>query len=157
MAVAPTPSPVPRPIRLAQLVSERLSLCPPVDVLAAICVAGLRLKEVEISTNLDGCLAYHRRLDRFGIFVNTRFRDPLRRRFTLAHEFGHYILHRQLVRNAGRTEVLESSDLEADASQFASELLMPASDVRLVRFIPEPERYFRVSRAAWETRIRQLP
>lgn len=46
---------------------------------------------------------------------------PDRRRFTLAHELGHAILHRQ--------EFPEVKVAEAEADSFASEFLMPASTI----------------------------
>ena len=42
-----------------------------------------------------------------------------RRRFTLAHEFGHAVMH-----------AVPSADQEREADQFASELLLPASGIR---------------------------
>ena len=61
-------------------------------------------------------------------------RRPSRARFTIAHEFGHYALHRDLRTSfecsesdvSGRTEI----DIERDADAFASTLLMPLDDLR---------------------------
>lgn len=54
------------------------------------------------------------------IFVNVAHSAD-RERFTLAHELGHFVLH-------GDLESPESAEREAD--EFASEFLMPASEIR---------------------------
>lgn len=74
------------------------------------------------------------------IVYNTRS-TPERQRFTKAHEFGHYLMHRRAHGNVaarkfecGNDTVWERDsgqpDLEAQANQFASYLLMPANHVR---------------------------
>lgn len=71
------------------------------------------------------------------VFVNSDERNPIsRRRFTAAHELGHFLLHRdrmtggrwigdtrETVREAGDGEAAE---MEREANRFAAELLMPA-------------------------------
>lgn len=61
--------------------------------------------------------------------------SPGRRRFTVAHEFGHYLLHRKKYPDGihsseadvdGRTKLL----IEREANEFASWLLMPLDDFR---------------------------
>jgi IrrE N-terminal-like domain len=61
--------------------------------------------------------------------------SPGRRRFTTAHEFGHYLLHRKKYPNGihsseadvdGRTKI----EVEREANEFASWLLMPLDDFR---------------------------
>jgi Zn-dependent peptidase ImmA (M78 family) len=70
------------------------------------------------------------------IFVNADERNPVsRRRFTAAHELGHFLLHRdrmtggrwigdtkETIREAGETE---TAAMEREANRFAAELLMP--------------------------------
>ena len=57
---------------------------------------------------------------------------PYRRRFTVAHELGHYLKHKEYLDS--KKEILERSDtiyteserqMEAEANRFAAELLMP--------------------------------
>lgn len=59
---------------------------------------------------------------------------PGRSNFTIAHEFGHYVLHRKLQRTfrCSQNETLGASgiDMERQADQFASFLLMPIDDFR---------------------------
>jgi len=64
-----------------------------------------------------------------------RGQSPGRRRFTVAHEFGHYLLHRKKYPDGihsseadvdGRTKI----EVEREANEFASWLLMPLDDFR---------------------------
>lgn len=75
---------------------------------------------------------------RWGILYNTKIQHPGRIRFTLAHELGHYMLHRQ---NAGLDGFeCGAGDMlrydtgytarEEEANAFAACLLMPAHDFR---------------------------
>ena len=61
-------------------------------------------------------------------------REPARQRFTIAHEFGHFALHRELQENfeCSKDDVSGQSerDIEKEADQFASALLMPLDDLR---------------------------
>jgi hypothetical protein len=91
------------------------------------------------SKNFEGALLP--RSDNFGewgILYNSAISSPGRINFTLAHEFGHYFLHRQL---SGDPIYCARRDLwtwdsaygrmEAEANEFASFLLMPLDDFRL--------------------------
>jgi hypothetical protein len=71
---------------------------------------------------------------RWGIVYGTG-QSPGRRRFTVAHEFGHYLLHRKKYPDGihsseadvdGRTKI----QVEREANEFASWLLMPLDDFR---------------------------
>lgn len=69
----------------------------------------------------------------WGIIYNTAIKSPGRINFTLAHEFGHYLLHRAELGNGqincSRQNMLdwdsEYGRREAEANEFASYLLMP--------------------------------
>lgn len=74
-----------------------------------------------------------------------------RRRFTLAHEFGHAVMHE-----------LPTGDQEAEADRFASELLMPSNSIRaelddldLAKLVALKPRW-RVSMAALIRKARDL-
>ena len=60
--------------------------------------------------------------------------SPGRRRFTVSHEFGHYLMHRSLMPKfeCGEDVVTFRSgeDLEKEADTFAAYLLMPLDDFR---------------------------
>jgi len=90
--------------------------------------------------------------------------SPVRRRFTIAHELGHYALgHRQAPRDypANFTTGVQDDD-ERRANQFAAELLMPAERIRAlvqsgrVGSLDEMARGFKVSGAAMGYRLKNL-
>lgn len=73
----------------------------------------------------------------WGIFYNTAIASRGRVNFTLAHEFGHYLMHR--VRNpaglrCGQQDVVrwdsEYGQIEHQANVFAANILMPLDDYR---------------------------
>jgi hypothetical protein len=73
----------------------------------------------------------------WGIFYNTRISSPGRINFTLAHELGHFLLHRLAhpdgIRCGEQDMVRWDSDyaqLEQQANTFAANLLMPLDDFR---------------------------
>lgn len=71
----------------------------------------------------------------WGIVYNNSV-TPGRQNFTLAHEFGHYLLHRTRATEfeCGQKDMLtwdsEYGQMEAEANTFASYLLMPIDDFR---------------------------
>lgn len=75
---------------------------------------------------------------RWGIFYNTNVVHPGRIRFTLAHELGHYMLHRRETGldgfECGSGDMLRYDSghalREEEANAFAATLLMPAHDFR---------------------------
>ncbi len=74
----------------------------------------------------------------WGIFYNSGITSEGRIRFTLAHELGHYFLHRNAVSDGmivcNKTGVAfsdpELKNREREADQFATNLLMPLDDFR---------------------------
>ena len=74
----------------------------------------------------------------WGIVYDEATRSEGRRRFTIAHEFGHFVLHRDEASQGGfqcRQEDLaiwdhDRSPQEAEANRFAAGVLMPFDDFR---------------------------
>lgn len=108
----------------------------PTDLAALYRNEGVDVRFFDSTQEFDGRVELC--LNRPTIYVNTRFRPPQqsRARFTLAHELGHFFLHRQHLR-LGRVFVdkfirfgtlLDS--LEVEANEFASECLLPTEIVR---------------------------
>lgn len=68
--------------------------------------------------------------DKFVIVINS-LQSPLRQRFTLAHEFGHYSLHKENLEGKHQDTALfrdaneDSLGIEYAANDFAAELLIP--------------------------------
>jgi len=96
--------------------------------------------------------------------------SPNRKRFTIAHELGHYFLHLSTdgefvdtpvdLQRASVAPESGSKRVEVEANQFAAALLMPEPKVRqafsTVRNVDELARLFRVSREAMAIRIGTL-
>lgn len=73
----------------------------------------------------------------WGIFYNDGIDVPSRVNFTLAHEFGHYLIHRlkfphgiQCDQRAMTQWNSQSAQVESEANLFAANLLMPLDDFR---------------------------
>ncbi|UZR30750.1 ImmA/IrrE family metallo-endopeptidase [Methylococcus mesophilus] len=84
----------------------------------------------------EGMLAAHPSKTQWKIVYNSAVRSRGRIRFTLAHEFGHYLLHRdrQELFSCSQQDMeewdAEERQLETEADTFASYLLMPLDDFR---------------------------
>lgn len=88
-------------------------------------------------TNIDGCegaLLPSSSGRRWGIYYSLKG-SPRRQRFTAAHEFGHYLVHRKKYPQGFRCDEAavdgrSKSDIEREANEFAATLLMPLDDFR---------------------------
>ena len=84
----------------------------------------------------EGMLAANKARSKWLILFNEAISSAGRKRFTIAHEFGHYILHRhqQDQFECGDDDIETGDgnqrDIEKDADLFASTLLMPLDDFR---------------------------
>ena len=87
---------------------------------------------------VEGVLLPNSKRTEWAIFYNNTITHEGRISFTLAHEFGHYMLHRNQVSNDGlecksgdmQRFGDDPKDIEKQANSFASCLLMPADDYR---------------------------
>lgn len=101
--------------------------CKNKDCIIKIC--GLSLSE-----NMDGCL--RKTENGWVIIYNNSIKYPGRINFTIAHEFGHYILHRKKYPhglNCDKNDINRDDKVkyvEREANIFASYLLMPFDDFR---------------------------
>jgi Zn-dependent peptidase ImmA (M78 family) len=99
---------------------------PPVDPSQLAEMLGLLVLSEDL-LDCDGAIAVK---DEFGaIVLNARVTNQGRRRFTFAHEIGHFQLHRAQLHFVGESlaeiESNWTSERELGANVFASELLMP--------------------------------
>jgi len=91
---------------------------------------GLTIKEVN-AESFDGALIRVVGRPRGKIAINANIREPGRKRFTLAHELGHYVLpsHARQSVACGSAEIERwttgMSQAELEANRFAAALLMP--------------------------------
>jgi len=95
---------------------------------------GLAMKEVD-SDGFDGALV--RRSSGAGgrILVKRGIREAGRKRFTAAHEIGHYLLHIDSVNmSCGAKDIANWTNFEVnpehEADEFASELLLPSAEMK---------------------------
>ncbi|MGP4080115.1 ImmA/IrrE family metallo-endopeptidase [Pseudalkalibacillus sp. R45] len=78
----------------------------------------------------EGCCLYYESLDEYLILYNDRIANKGRKRWTLAHELGHYILNhnkRTYKSSLARSSLTEEeyNEFESEANCFARELLAP--------------------------------
>ncbi len=74
-------------------------------------------------------------IDGWAIIYNDAGISPGRRRFTVAHEFGHYLAHRHRLPDGIRCDAKsidrrDGQGIEKEADEFAAYLLMPFDDFR---------------------------
>lgn len=100
----------------------------------------------------------------FAIYVNAKHSD-VRRRFTIAHEIAHFVLHRDLIGDGITEDALYRSGLsdavEREANGLAAEILMPRHLIRAwfakgLRNPAELADMFEVSVQAMEYRLNNL-
>lgn len=137
----------------------------PVNVTGLAGVLGLKIWE---SHHLPEGIAGKLKRDRenggpSGFSIIVRGQDPLvRKRFTVAHEIAHYLLHKtrfigELVDDALYRSTL-SSKLEAEANALAAEILMPESWINKFADIDNAQlaEKFKVSKEAIQIRLDSL-
>jgi len=104
----------------------------PLDIYCVIKkIFSIKIYETDIGKDVSGFL--EKIGNTWAIYVN-RNESEYRKRFTLAHELGHYILHREIPNNslAFRDQIFfrdeNTSPQEKEANKFAANLLMPQDD-----------------------------
>lgn len=98
----------------------------------------ITLVKADSMGKIDGMLVRHPQKDEWAIFYNQDITHPGRTNFTLAHELGHYFVHRNQMSKisfeCGESDMLEGNqdfpNIEAEANMFAANLLMPNHDFR---------------------------
>jgi len=125
---------VPPPEEFAKALLRRLGVNRPSDMADFARAIGLRIVEVE-SNGFDGAL-FRLPYKPCGIIgVRSSIRELGRKRFTIAHEIGHYILPSHGTgKSVCKDEQIQSLNgsswsQEAAANRFASELLLPAEQI----------------------------
>lgn len=106
---------------------------PPIDVYSLAQKLGVRVEEVTLEETVSGMLVIE---GEDAIIAINENHHPNRKRFSLAHELGHYKLHRHLARvfvddqgtytfHRDRLSEEGIDSKEVEANSFAAELLMP--------------------------------
>lgn len=132
-------------VHLARGAAERLVdqmniAVAPVDVVAVASALGLQILREDLEDDVSGLLISK---SSSATIVVRKHDAPVRRRFTIAHEIGHFVLQHHLQRNElvhtdDQEQVIYRSPraypgmdpIEVQANQFAAALLMPT---RLIR------------------------
>jgi IrrE N-terminal-like domain len=118
--------------RLALALRDTLHLPPRLDLSGLAQTLKLSIAEVE-SDSFEGALLCSRHRLSGRILVKRGLREEGRKRFTIGHEIGHFILHRQNQISCSSTDIAhwenERDNPERQADRFASELLLPSSEV----------------------------
>lgn len=116
------------PVDVQQLALEYTSQCFPDSPITKI--------QGERIDGFEGMLKANKSKTKWLIVYNDGNGSEGRQRFTVAHEFGHYMVHRELQDEFAchddeiSTGERSKRDIEAEADQFASTLLMPYDDFR---------------------------
>lgn len=100
----------------------------PFDVEALVSKLGIIILKEDGEEDFSGCIE-QRSDGQYYLSVN-KYHNVRRQRFTMAHELGHYILHRNRLNEIGRETILMReptalTQVEREANDFASELLVP--------------------------------
>ena len=143
----------------------------PVDIEAIIRDAGLLYREQSLGPTESGLIETWG--DSYRIVVNCDH-PYVRRRFTAAHELGHYVYHRDLIGGGISDAAYRSGDSgryhnskirqphETQANQFAATVLMPIDLIRRLQHernlslpdrLPEMARELEVSEQALRIRL----
>jgi Zn-dependent peptidase ImmA (M78 family) len=121
--------------QLASLLLEHLGISGKPDLQVLCKSLGLRIREVPL-TGAHGALVRSKNAQKGIISVKSTLPERTQKRFTIAHEIGHFIIpyHKNLgsvceASAVGRfTKTMPRPELEAN--EFAAELLLPAKIVR---------------------------
>lgn len=121
--------------QLAQLLSQRFVKDSQPNLLQLCKDLGLRLKEMPFH-GIDGALIRGSSKQKGIVAVNAAIREVSRKRFTIAHEIGHFIMphHRNLPTFCDEKKIESFYDQiarpEVEANEFAAELLLPSAVLR---------------------------
>jgi len=101
----------------------------PVKIAAIARALGVEVRSATLKPRISGELKKSETSESgYRIRVN-RHEAPVRQRFTIAHEVGHFLLHRDLIGDGIEDNILYRSSLsnqiEIEANRMAAELLMP--------------------------------
>lgn len=122
--------------RAAQNILRETNYTIPVDVRRIISHYGIEIIEQPMEENVSGMMVVKNKRAMIGV---NQAHHPNRQRFSLAHELGHYVLHREnqsifvdastiFFRDERAADGTDQFEIEANT--FAAELLMPEQDLR---------------------------
>ncbi len=131
---------------------------------------GVKIKIAILGNNISGQITKE---DGLYIIRVNRYEAYERQRFTIAHELGHFLLHKEIIdkQNGIKDNVLYRSGnpeiIEFQANRIAADILMPLDQVRNIRdkynkkfeekdVLEILAAHFRVSKSAMKIRLSDL-
>ncbi len=121
----------------------------------------------QIKGNLSGMIEYPKGIEKAKIFLSSED-TPERRSFTLAHELGHFLLHKPVIQGRFRLDYQiyvddQQSKEETEANYFAASLLVPKEkliaimkEINIFDNISQVADYFGVSEIVIRKRLQWL-
>ncbi len=121
----------------------------------------IKIEHLSLDSDVSGKLEYK---NGFWIMTVNSQHPTVRQRYTLGHELGHYLNHRDTLKSFEDTVFFrnkQKSSMEYMADQFAAQLLMPENDIvslvkEGVKTVKEMASKFDVSLEAMKYRLEQL-
>lgn len=135
--------------QLAQHLLEKHGIKQPhVDVSKVAEQLGIKVHSKDLDPEVSGTLYRH---DHHALIVVNSSESGVRQRFTIAHEIGHYLMHKDQDIHIDSSQTFfrrtgPSDTRELEANQFAAALLMPKSML-------EAERDFNVDKLAKKYKV----
>ena len=119
------------------MIIDRFKQEPPVNIVGLAEALGLHVEEDDLGPEFAGEIFRDEDSDS-GYSIRVNSPDVLvRKRFTVAHEIAHYLLHRDRITDRLRDDNMYRSGLgdqrEQAANRLAADLLMPAKVIRDLR------------------------
>ena len=138
----------------------------PVDIIKIANNNDIKVYEASLDKKISGAIKYNKEEEKFQILVNENDVNS-RQRFTIAHELGHYFLHKNYLKSeelhidtilyrADIEDDIEARDREREVDYFAGALLMNRTLVQKLRSentISELAEIFKVSISAMTVRL----
>lgn len=138
----------------------------PVDVIKIANLNDIKVFKGDLDKKISGAIRYNKKEDRFEILVNKNDVTS-RQRFTIAHELGHYFLHRDFLKDEEvHVDIIlyrddsekdeEARKREKEVDYFAGALLMNKTLLEKLRSentITELAEIFNVSVSAMTVRL----
>ncbi len=115
-----------------QILSDSKKQKYPLNIEKIIREHNIEICKEDMDYDISGYI--EKRETKWVIGVN-KYHSPQRQRFTLAHEFAHYVLHSHIVRNQKHEDLSlfrsnEVNPIEIEANDFAGELLIPNEEFK---------------------------
>ncbi len=137
----------------------------PVNVIGIAKAYGINVYTAKFDNEVSGAIRYNSKAKKFEIIVNKNNAE-VRRRFTIAHELGHYFLHKNMLIDndihidtlyrAGVQVDMQTKEKEREVDYFAGALLMNRMAIEKLidnYNIEELSEIFNVSTSAMTVRL----